>query len=341
MGKLADAQAKTVAQLSNSLAQQLRSLWGGFTGWYDDVLVQALAYECETATAAAQKQARLLTDSYLQNDARLAGLGEVKGRDEPTGYPRFGVTRDTVWKRPAETYRFKVSQGSSRAEARDAALQRVRSIAEMEVALAQRDQTGVFGRRLAGKTPAGKTIGYRRIIHPERSKHGTCGLCAVAATRIYTLGDLMPIHQGCMCTVAVVTDRHDPGEQLNRLDLSQMYGKAGSTSAKDLSAVRIRTYTSGELGPVLTRGGVEIKDGQTRPKRELAPREKDNAVTGGDAEDASQPKPKDQLRRDLDLEISNLETFIESRGDDPRLGAAVENMRLLLHGKKRERVLLR
>jgi hypothetical protein len=40
--------------------------------------------------------------------------------------------------------------------------------------------------------------GYRRVIHPELSKSGTCGLCVAAADRIYYVDDLMPIHTNCV-----------------------------------------------------------------------------------------------------------------------------------------------
>lgn len=312
---------------------------------------------------SAQDQVRRLTESYLRANAQLLGavIPEGTGMEAPA-YPRFGVTPLEVWSRPAETFRYMVSKGNAPSRAKALALKRVEAMAEKEVALAQRDQSAVFAKALgieqesygfkapekaparpaAPTAPKGvKVIGYRRIVHPELSRTGTCGLCMVAATRIYTLGELMPLHDNCKCTVAFVTETEDPGEALNNIDLSQLYGKAGSTSAKDLSAVRVATYTSGELGPVLTRGGVEVKDGETRKKRKLAPREQENKVTGDDAEKASEPKSTPDKARALDLEISSYEQFIARHADDVPMAPVVEKYRLMLHKRRRERALLK
>lgn len=92
-------------------------------------------------------------------------------------------------------------------------------------------------------------IGYRRVIHPDASKGGTCGLCAAAATQFYskgTKGRLKPIHKRCRCTVLPILKGQDVGWLLNKIDLEAVYRAAGkkgaplSTDRGDLSNVRFK-----------------------------------------------------------------------------------------------------
>ena len=98
---------------------------------------------------------------------------------------------------------------------------------------------------------ADDVIGYRRVIHPEQSRGGSCGLCVVAADRLYRKSELLPIHGRCRCTIAPVTRAHDPGAELNAADLDQLYGAAGSSRREDLKRVRVTVEQHGELGPQL------------------------------------------------------------------------------------------
>ena len=45
---------------------------------------------------------------------------------------------------------------------------------------------------------------YKRVNHPEDSESGTCALCLLAATQVYYVEDLMPIHTGCQCDVDLI-----------------------------------------------------------------------------------------------------------------------------------------
>ena len=74
-------------------------------------------------------------------------------------------------------------------------------------------------------------------------------MCIAAAERIYHIAELMPIHDRCKCTVAVVTEDHDPADELNKADLKQLYEDAGGTSAAHLKRTRYQVDEHGELGP--------------------------------------------------------------------------------------------
>lgn len=65
-------------------------------------------------------------------------------------------------------------------------------------------------------------VGYRRVLTGR-----SCMFCAAAATRIYSRGDLMPLHAHCDCSVAPVLLGSDPAFDLNRqvLDNLKAQGK--------------------------------------------------------------------------------------------------------------------
>lgn len=96
--------------------------------------------------------------------------------------------------------------------------------------------------------------GWRRIIHPELSRGGTCGLCVAATSRIYRTGNLKPIHDGCHCGVLPIVGGEDPGDALNRLDLGDLYDDAGQTTdGWTLKQTRYQVGADGQLEAVRTR----------------------------------------------------------------------------------------
>lgn len=230
------------------LMEALGSIWGSFDGWYDDDAVG------RAAELAAEAEVRVLKQV---SEIAAAGARELMAQvvapptaEAPTGfeYPR-PVDPVEVWRRPAEQYRYALSEGKSEVEALDAALQRAGHIGKDNAQLTKRNAAVAQFRR------SEKVIGYRRIIHPELSKSGVCGLCIVAADRIYKDAELMPIHGGCNCSVAPVTKSNDPGLTLNREDLDTLYSAAQGNDYKTLKNIRVTSYEHGELGPVLARVG--------------------------------------------------------------------------------------
>lgn len=146
----------------------------------------------------------------------------------------------------------------------DAALEQLQDNADTD------GQIGVTRAALERFSGSGVTK-FRRVIHPELSKTGTCGLCVVASDRLYNVGDLLPLHSNCKCGVVPVTERSDPGSGLSQSDLDKVYKKAWdalsdkrrqklidlgqsyTTYGKDLMKVSVRYKTDSEIGPVLER----------------------------------------------------------------------------------------
>lgn len=166
------------------------------------------------------------------------------------------MTTRAVFERPAALYRYVVSQGGT--DAAGQSVLRLDTLIDDNLMLAQRlAQQQVLAKAAAVNLdlPPGKRqpkiIGYRRVIHPELSRGGTCGMCIAASDRIYRVAQLLPIHAHCKCTIAAVTEEYDPADDLNAVDLGQLYKQAGGTSVAHLKRTRYQVDEHGELGPVL------------------------------------------------------------------------------------------
>lgn len=243
----------------------------GFSGWYSAEQITAWAARLASQMEALQRAQAQSTDAYLAR----ATSSIVGGRIRPTGRVdvtdlRTGVTHAGAYARAADVYRWQQSQFDQFARVLaetqdvaslapfdlvdpiDAAVQRVAAVADMDIQLADRAQSK---RTLEDQARKVEIRGYRRVIHPELSKGGTCGLCIAASDRIYHVEDLKALHGRCECTVLPIVGQHDPGSSLNNLDLNDLYAHAGdSTNRADLKRTRYQIDQHGELGPVLTDG---------------------------------------------------------------------------------------
>ena len=237
---------------------------GAFAQWYDTGAITdwsgRLAGQIESLLRITARS----TDAYL---ARLIGMLTGK-TSRPLGaidvtQLRNGVTHAGALARAADVFRYQQARQDAAARALltaptprvpdlqaplSAAVDRVRQVTQTDVQLATRAQTT---RAFTAAGEQGLITGYRRIIHPELARTGTCGLCVAAADRLYKVGELLPLHDGCHCTVAPVTAASDPGMQLNQLDFKRLYKAAGGTGRAGLQRTRYTIVEHGELGPQL------------------------------------------------------------------------------------------
>lgn len=135
------------------------------------------------------------------------------------------------------------------------------------------ERAGTAGTKVRGIT------GWRRVIHPELSRGGTCGLCiAAAAGRVYTTGNLEPIHKGCHCGVLPIVGGDDPGDALNRLDLGDLYDDAGGTTdGWTLKQTRYQVGADGRLVAVKTRKKQGAREPLSKIQRRARQKAKDAA----------------------------------------------------------------
>lgn len=182
---------------------------------------------------------------------------------------------DRLFERVAEKYRYEKSVGKTDTAANVLAEDRIASLVDDNLILAGRMASQQTLKLVSDKDA--RVLGYRRIIHPELSKGGVCGMCIVASDRKYKIEDLQPIHKRCNCTVSPIVKIDsvyiDPGHALNQDDLDKLYLQAGeaapgkrSTSIEALTRTRYQIVQHNELGPVLTRmTGAEVPYFSTTP----------------------------------------------------------------------------
>lgn len=110
----------------------------------------------------------------------------------------------------------------------------------------------------AKRDPATIT-GYRRVIRPELSRGGACGLCIVASTRVYYRDDILPLHGRCKCLVVPMVGSAggdgDVGGAINDMDLAAFYEAAGSNRASALKKTRFKVIKHSEIGSMLVPAG--------------------------------------------------------------------------------------
>lgn len=240
--------------LKTAAAEAAIAAWTAFDDWYDMSAVAALATELSKLSLHNQQTTAGLSTGYVGMVSAVAGAKPSSLPRHPHTPVRFGADMKTVHTRPAQVYLRAVALGASHREALNRAGRRAADTMISDITLEDRqaqqrmlDQLGI--------------VTFRRIIRPELSVSGTCGLCIAAADRVYKTGDLMPLHPPtCKCIVMPVIGDDDPGFEMNTVDVEQLYEDAGSNKAADLKRTRYQVEQHGELGPVLTKVGDEFRD---------------------------------------------------------------------------------
>jgi hypothetical protein len=276
---LVQAQAAARQQIADLTTAAVAAEVRAFGGWYDTARITTLAARLAKLTRAGQKQTATSTDSFaariltLLTGRRRRVVGPV-----PVADLWGGVPLESVYGRLADQYRWlEATRGpQAPAEARVSPvtgdplpvlsepeiLSQVVTRAEVQsdtaLTLAFREQW------VSDLAKVGTVTGYRRVIHPELTKGGSCGLCVAASDQIYHKKDLLPVHGRCKCTVTPIFGETlgpgDPGAAINSEDLAKMYEAAGgSTSGFALKETRYRVVEHGELGPQLVYAGQNFR----------------------------------------------------------------------------------
>lgn len=191
------------------------------------------------AVAEAAAQFAAIVTAILRDSPALGATIPVFG-----DYPRNAEPFD-VYSRPIHVYRDAIARGIDEQMAQIEAFQRAEMLAMTDNLLARRDAA-------LQQFERDEVTHYRRVIRPELSETGTCGLCIAAATRVYTTDVLMPIHTRCKCDVIPIIGSADPGEQFNLADMRRLYEATPGTRSQDLVKTRYTVDDLDELGPTLT-----------------------------------------------------------------------------------------
>lgn len=314
--KSVEAYANLSEAVILKLLQMLWGLWSPFdqSDWWDDNLVAGNAAKSATLVTSALHRVRLDQRSYSTSVFKQLNVGLTRLPSLSDGYARSNVTPFEVYQRPAKEYRFLTSQGLVFDEARMRAKTRLESLAKADALKTQMDES----QRLNAANP--KVIGTRRIIHPELSKSGTCGLCLVASTRFYKKSDLQAIHDGCHCTTLSITAASDPGLKMNRDDLKAIYAAAGSSGAQDLLNTRITVNEHGELGPLLVREGQHFKTAEEAGRPAYVKQTPETIR-------AARVKERDEINQALAKAESDYSKLTPGATDAIRVFRAIKNMK--------------
>lgn len=268
MGAASDIRANLTKKATNRAAREVAS----FDGWYSPALEQELSLTlgnvADNAATISARQAETYGSSIL---AKTTGRTPKASALLLAGSARIGVDAATAYARIPKRYGYMRSIGYGEEAARASVIDRVRRMVGLEIALASRMQM----QRLFSRNTQTIT-GYRRVIRPELSKTGTCGLCIAASDRIYNAGELMPIHPGCYCEVMPIVGDYDPGFSLNTADITRLYRTAdpgreiGAPTRSQLSSVHVVVEDHGEYGPMLRGSKDAIKNIDTLRAQERA-----------------------------------------------------------------------
>lgn len=267
-----DQYTSTLEDLKVQAAAAAEAAWLSFGGWYQTAAVVNVANEMADLSRTAQQTTVGMASQYVEHVLALL-TGKPPRLPSPAAPSiRNGADLTLVHMRPAEAFRRAIATGHEEAEAAEIVRQRAAGLMLTDLSLAAREAERA---RYAGA----KVTRYRRVIRPELSESGSCGLCIVASDQVYTIEDLLPIHPPhCKCTTMPITKDSDPGLRINKSDLKAIYAAAGgSTKASDLQGVRVKVNEHGEFGPVLNRRGdqfrgpksVALEDDPARSQRML------------------------------------------------------------------------
>lgn len=270
---LVDTYAREHASIVEALIRALLQLWLPFSWWGRPDMVNAAAAASAVHVDAATRRARRLSRAFMIRQLELMQAMPETLPPIIDTYERGGTPIVEVYKRPARQLEHRIREDRKKVE-REAGetppwpervsdeqwktfTDRLTSIVEDDLAATARDEA----QKVLWSAP--RVVGYRRVIHPEFSKTGTCGLCVVASSRFYTKSELMPLHDKCKCTISPITAKQDLGLRLNREDLDALYKAAGSSYAEDLKRIKVEVREHGELGPILTERGDAFRDVRT------------------------------------------------------------------------------
>ncbi|AKJ72021.1 head maturation protease [Gordonia phage GAL1] len=256
-----EAQVRSFAQAASRVMQAAQTSVARATAAAQTRQLTALGVDVPTAVPSAPVDVRAAgveVDDGVADLDRSPTTVEYQPDATPEGVDEAtpsrvrvtvrNTTTEEVLTRPARVYRYERSQGQDDAAANEAAKSRVRVIVDDNLMLSQRIAESESLAQAADLDD--RVLGYRRVIHPELSRGGVCGMCIVAADRLYRISELKPIHHRCKCTVAAVTKDFDP-KSINDDDLSRFYKDAQGNTLRDLKRTRYDVDEHGELGAVL------------------------------------------------------------------------------------------
>lgn len=219
-------------------------------GQYRDADMARFVSQVAPVVLAGRRQVSALTDSYLTQVLKSAGIKIPVGKPLDTDALR-GVPVEEVLARPFVTVRSKIYDiGIDDAVKAGSARLTDIILTDMQMAKTYTAQN-VFGRTDGFKT-------FARVLSGGKN----CGLCSVASTQEYHKEDLMPIHPGCDCGVEPITHDNPWNQEAADQRLTDTHAAVEERLGVSDSGAREPDYRKqlivqehGEIGPVLAVRG--------------------------------------------------------------------------------------
>ena len=162
--------------------------WNGLGSWRDQDY-ERFVNRVVPRIESAQQQISNLTDSYIRQYAVnefgtvRAGVAAVATTEALRGVPAV-----EVYRRPFVDAYTALAGGQSMTAALAAGRERLSDLVGTGMQLSRTHSA----REALGRT---RFLGFQRVPRGAQS----CALCLIASTQRYHVGDLLPIHPGCMC----------------------------------------------------------------------------------------------------------------------------------------------
>lgn len=244
--------AAGVDDLDEQTVAAVLAVYAG-VNFYDKAEVAAAAEQAADLSDTASLMMAGLAAQYVSTVTSLITDRDVPAPAVLLAPLRNGANMRQVYARPAKLFRRQVAKGVAPAAAFEQAMRLVGTLTTTNTKLAARD---AWTKSLGALEAEYGITGYRRVVHPELARTGSCALCIVASDQVYRSGMLMPLHGGCNCTVLPIIGaaggEGDPGNSLNGMSVGDFTGLADSTHGWDLKKVRVEIREHGEYGPTLT-----------------------------------------------------------------------------------------
>lgn len=186
------AHVEAERRLRVSVTSTIQRIWRGLPSYNEADLEQWLR-QALPIIEVGQRTSAQITRAYLSKQLKMApppsDLSAYVGAEL-----RAGTPPTEVYRRPFVTTWTALKSGAAYQDAVDAGLARAAGTAAMDVQLAMRAAARDSFQAAGVET-------YHRI--PDGN---ACELCLIASANVYRTADLMPIHNGCGCSVG-------PGEE--------------------------------------------------------------------------------------------------------------------------------
>jgi hypothetical protein len=236
-----------VERLRRDTVSAVESLWYNLPNYRDADIARFKSVAIPTVQGALSQMAAL-TAGYQSQVLREVDLNVpmVMLPREQIGAPR-AVDPNVVYQRPATVLYTSLSRGSTMTTAVVAGFDRLRSLVQTDLQLVKVAQSDLSLSR------GGVTLYKRRLTGLEN-----CDLCSIASTNTYSVGNLMPIHNGCDCTVEAIQVGGRPSQTVDLNLADKTHGhiaelEAVADDGGSAAAYRELTEVSehGEIGPYL------------------------------------------------------------------------------------------